>query len=29
MVGEHTEQILADWGYSENEIEQLRKAKAI
>jgi crotonobetainyl-CoA:carnitine CoA-transferase CaiB-like acyl-CoA transferase len=29
MVGEHTEQILADWGYSENEIEQLRTAKAI
>ena len=29
MVGEHSEQILADWGYSENEIEQLRAAKAI
>ena len=29
MVGEHTDQILADWGYSENEIEQLRTAKAI
>lgn len=29
MVGEHTEQILADWGYSENEIEKLRTAKAI
>ncbi len=29
MVGEHSEQILADWGYSENEIEQLRTAKAI
>jgi alpha-methylacyl-CoA racemase len=29
MVGEHTEQILADWGYSENEIEELRTAKAI
>ena len=29
MVGEHSEQILADWGYSENDIEQLRAAKAI
>ena len=29
MVGEHTDQILADWGYSENEIEQLRTTKAI
>ncbi|PCI75139.1 MAG: carnitine dehydratase [SAR86 cluster bacterium] len=29
MVGEHSEQVLADWGYSENEIEQLRTAKAI
>lgn len=29
MVGEHTEQILADWGYSESEIEQLRTSKAI
>ncbi|NQV70473.1 MAG: CoA transferase [Pseudohongiella sp.] len=29
MVGEHTEQILADWGYSETEIEQLKTSKAI
>ncbi len=29
MVGEHTEQILTDWGYSESEIERLRAAKAI
>lgn len=29
MVGEHTEQILADWGYSESEIEQLKTSKAI
>ncbi len=29
MVGEHTEEILADWGYSDKEIEQLRTAKAI
>ncbi len=29
MVGEHTEQILADWGYAESEIEQLRSTNAI
>ncbi len=29
MVGEHTEQILADWGYDESEIEQLRSTNAI
>lgn len=29
MVGEHTEQVLADWGYSEAEIEQLKTSKAI
>jgi len=29
IVGEHTEQILTDWGYSESEIERLRAAKAI
>lgn len=29
MVGEHTEQILTDWGYSESEIAQLKTSKAI
>lgn len=29
MVGEHSAQILADWGYNEADIEQLRQAEAI
>lgn len=29
FVGEHSEQILADWGYTEKDIAQLRTAKAI
>lgn len=29
LVGEHSEQILADWGYTEADIAQLRTAKAI
>ena len=29
MVGEHTEQILSDWGFSESEIDKLRVANAI
>jgi len=29
MVGEHSEQVLSDWGYDEAEIEQLKKAQAI
>ncbi len=29
LVGEHSEQILADWGYTETDIAQLRSAKAI
>lgn len=29
LVGEHSEQILADWGYTETDIAELRKAEAI
>ena len=29
MAGEHTEQVLTDWGFTENEIEQLQTAQAI
>ena len=29
MVGEHSEEILADWGFDRSEIEKLRTAKAI
>ena len=29
MAGEHTEQVLADWGFAENEIELLKTAQAI
>lgn len=29
ITGEHTEQVLADWGYSEAEITELKQAKAI
>ncbi|MEX0962807.1 MAG: CaiB/BaiF CoA-transferase family protein [Pseudohongiellaceae bacterium] len=29
MVGEHSEEILTDWGFTENDIELLRTAKAI
>lgn len=29
MAGEHTEEILSDWGYDKDEIDQLRNANAI
>lgn len=29
LIGEHSEEILADWGFESAEIEQLRTAKAI
>jgi len=29
LIGEHSEEILADWGFESSEIEQLRTAKAI
>ncbi|PCJ24888.1 MAG: carnitine dehydratase [SAR86 cluster bacterium] len=29
MAGEHTEQILIDWGYDDSEIKQLKAAKLI
>jgi alpha-methylacyl-CoA racemase len=29
MAGEHTEEILSDWGYNTDEIDLLRKANAI
>lgn len=29
MAGEHTEQVLVDWGYSDTEIEELKEANAI
>jgi len=29
MVGEHTEEILSDWGYNEEEINQLKTVNAI
>ena len=29
MAGEHTEQVLADWGYSAKEIEELKEVNAI
>ena len=29
MLGEHTDEILGELGYSEAQIEELREAKAI
>ena len=29
IVGEHSEEILTDWGFEESEIEKLRAAKVI